>query len=207
MLIDGNEPEVQEIKQRYSVASDLSCLLQHRSFLFGVSKCHISGYISSLHFFTYFHLLFIFFGHRCINLRINVFWQHELASCSVGTLEAELVAENAAFERAEDALHLAKVQGKEEMLTAATKKFETFLKHFTVDLKWTFDFHQSYVSKFLQMFFLNSCQKSFLTTRFAIAALLSSWWQAEFSQEENQLQDLQALSQREPVKSIAVTAS
>ena len=43
---------------------------------------------------------------------MNVFWQHEPASCSVGTLEAELVAEDAAFERAEDALHLAKVRGK-----------------------------------------------------------------------------------------------
>lgn len=75
--------------------------------------------------------MFIFFSSSLvievlIHEFMNVFWQHEPASCSVGTLEAELVAEDAAFERAEDALHLAKVRGKEEMLTAATKKFEAF---------------------------------------------------------------------------------
>ena len=48
------------------------------------------------------------------------------ADFSVAAPEAELVAEDAAFERAEDALHLAKVRGKGEMLPAATKMFEAF---------------------------------------------------------------------------------
>lgn len=52
MLIDGNAPEVQEIEQRYSVASDLLCLLQHRSFLFGVWKYHISDHFWIYFFFT-----------------------------------------------------------------------------------------------------------------------------------------------------------